>query len=39
MTRKWIYPVLLTGLFILLLQLSLPAGCVYGCLLYTSRCV
>ena len=30
MTRKWIYPVLLTGLFILLLQLSLPAGCVYG---------
>ena len=25
MTRKWIYPVLLTGLFILLLQLSLPA--------------
>ena len=30
MTRKWIYPVLLTGLFILLLQLSLPADCVYG---------
>ena len=30
MTRKWIYPVLLTGLFILLLQLSIPAGCVYG---------
>ena len=30
MTRKWIYPVLLTGLFALLIRLSLPAGCVYG---------
>ena len=30
MTRKWIYPVLLTGLFILLIRLSLPAGSVYG---------
>ena len=30
MTRKWIYPVLLTGLFALLIHLSLPAGCVYG---------
>ena len=30
MTRKWIYPVLLTGLFVLLLRLSLPAGCIYG---------
>lgn len=33
MTRKWIhwfFPLALTGLFVLLVRLSLPAGCVYG---------